>query len=524
MTHEQLPLPGIGDMVLGTPHRLSHNKGNSQPTSGDMVLGFMPSAYQKAIFDWLASGQGSCVVSAVPGSGKTTTLIKGANFIPKNLRSRFLAFNKHIADELNRKLPKHIEASTIHSLGLSSLCRAFRNMPEINKRKYSLIVKDYLADKKVHSSLEYHRLVSLVKFSQLTLTDPSNSTTLKQLCHYYGLPSIGDWDFIQQAVFEILEIGIRQCREFISYEDMVWLPSVLNLPVYSYDFLCVDEVQDLNAAQIDIVMRAYKAGARGIFVGDERQAIMGFSASDRQSIANIIERRSAIQLPLSICYRCPTSHIELANQIYNVIEPRQNAPSGTVTSIKIAEIPKLAKAGDLIICRCFYPLIPVYYELLKAGIAAKIKNKDIASQLNSLLGEIVGESVKRYSCQEFTNTLQAWYESRKKQMLSDKVPMTVVVDLHDRILTLNAIYTGNHCQDTAELTGAIERLSKSDKNEVFLTTIHGSKGLEAERVFHIRPDLLPHPRAEKDWEKEQEKNLQFVAATRAKHDLFLANK
>jgi superfamily I DNA/RNA helicase len=33
---------------------------------------------------------------------------------------------------------------------------------------------------------------------------------------------------------------------------------------------------------------------------------------------------------------------------------------------------------------------------------------------------------------------------------------------------------------------------------------------------------VPHPRAEKDWEKEQERNLEFVALTRAKEDLFFA--
>jgi len=58
---------------------------------------------------------------------------------------------------------------------------------------------------------------------------------------------------------------------------------------------------------------------------------------------------------------------------------------------------------------------------------------------------------------------------------------------------------------------------------VTLTTIHGSKGLEATRVFHLKPDLVPHPKAEKDWEKEQEGNLKFVALTRAKQDLFFAS-
>jgi len=70
--------------------------------------------------------------------------------------------------------------------------------------------------------------------------------------------------------------------------------------------------------------------------------------------------------------------------------------------------------------------------------------------------------------------------------------------------------------------GVIAKLSKQTHNPVNLTTIHGVKGLEANRVIHLRPDLVPHPRSEKDWEREQEGNLQFVALTRAKQDLFFA--
>lgn len=134
--------PKPGDMVLGTPHCSNHSNPTSNtpsPRPGDLVLGFTPSTYQKAIFEWLVEGQGSCVVSAVPGSGKTT-LIKGANYIPKSLRSRFLAFNKHIAQQLDQKLPRHIKSSIIHSLGLSSICRRYRGLPEINQRKYSSLV------------------------------------------------------------------------------------------------------------------------------------------------------------------------------------------------------------------------------------------------------------------------------------------------------------------------------------------------------------------------------------------------
>jgi len=519
--------PRPGDMVLGS----RHNPNNTSPISDipsprpfDVVMGFTPSSYQKTIFQWLAEGKGSCVVSAVPGSGKTTTLIKGAKYIPRHLKARFLAFNKHIAKELEGKLPKPIKSSTIHSLGLSSICRRYRGLPEINQRKYSQIVSGYLAEKKIFNSLERKRLIEIVKFTQLTLTNPYDSNALKQLCHHYGIRTTGNWDFIQTAVCHILEYGIHISRESISYEDMVWLPNTLNLPVSDYDFLCVDEAQDLNKAQLELVLKAHSEGARGIYVGDSHQAIMGFAASDHRSINNIIEQTNAISLPLSICYRCPLKHIELANKIYPVIEPRPGVHEGTVTDIEIEDIPKLVRGQDLIICRCFYPLIRIYFDLLSLGIPALIRNRDLTGQLINLLEQAVGLEEKSFTINEFTSLLRDWYEAQKAAMTADGVEIMVIVNLHDRVQTLNAIYKGSNCTNTGELKEAIANLSKSTRNPVNLTTIHGAKGLEANRVFHVRPDLVPHSRAAKDWEKEQERNLEFVALTRAKEDLFFANE
>ena len=512
--------------MLGTPHRQSSPNSHNSPLSPrltDVVLGFMPSDYQRAIFDWLSGGEGSCVVSAVPGSGKTTTLLKGVNYLPTHLRSRFLAFNRHIAEELSNRLPRHIKASTIHSLGLSSICRHYRGKPEIDKKKYSQIVNGYLAERNLwHCTEERRGLIELIKFAQLTLLDPINQESLKQLIHHYGIYTFKDWAFLEKAVNQILALGIQLAPYTISYSDMIGLPCVLNLTVDSYDFLCVDEAQDLNRAQLQIVLKAHAQGARGIYVGDSHQAIMGFSAADHRSIESIISTTNASQLPLSICYRCPTSHLELANKIYPVIEARPDAPVGQVFEIDKEDIPDLVRGGDLIICRCFYPLIRTYFDLLRAGIGAKIRNKDISPQLLSLLSQIVGEGEQDFSANQFTNLLTNWYMQKKKEMMEDNVETMAIVGLHDRIQTLNAIYLGSKCVNTGELREVINHLSGEAKNAVNLTTIHGAKGLEAFRVFHLRPELVPHSRAVQDWERTQERNLAFVALTRARSELFLA--
>jgi len=68
---------------------------------------FTPSPYQQGIYDFITKGTGNAVVSAVAGSGKTTTLINALNLIPSELNVLFLAFNKSIAKELAERVPKN---------------------------------------------------------------------------------------------------------------------------------------------------------------------------------------------------------------------------------------------------------------------------------------------------------------------------------------------------------------------------------------------------------------------------------
>jgi DNA helicase-2/ATP-dependent DNA helicase PcrA len=57
------------------------------------------------------------------------------------------------------------------------------------------------------------------------------------------------------------------------------------------------------------------------------------------------------------------------------------------------------------------------------------------------------------------------------------------------------------------------------KEGIQLSTIHKAKGLEADNVFIICPSLIPSRLAELDWEKEEEKHLQYVMCTRPKNSL-----
>lgn len=60
-----------------------------------------------------------------------------------------------------------------------------------------------------------------------------------------------------------------------------------------------------------------------------------------------------------------------------------------------------------------------------------------------------------------------------------------------------------------------------DKNTVILTTAHKSKGLEYERVYILRYDQYPHPKAKRQEDKDQEENARYVSGTRAMDELHI---
>src|SRR3990167_4172945 len=96
---------------------MSHPKENS--------MAFEPSKYKSAVFDWITNGTGNAVVKARAGSGKTTLLVESLNLMKG--RVLFCAFNKHIAEELQRQLVvrgiRNVDVKTLHSFGNSTVRR-----------------------------------------------------------------------------------------------------------------------------------------------------------------------------------------------------------------------------------------------------------------------------------------------------------------------------------------------------------------------------------------------------------------
>ena len=78
--------------------------------------------YQVDFYHFLMEKTGNAIVNAVAGSGKTTTLVNSTHFIDPMKKVAMVAFNKHIADELQKRgMPGNVMSCTLHSLGLKCI-------------------------------------------------------------------------------------------------------------------------------------------------------------------------------------------------------------------------------------------------------------------------------------------------------------------------------------------------------------------------------------------------------------------
>ena len=77
--------------------------------------------------------------------------------------------------------------------------------------------------------------------------------------------------------------------------DMIWMPYVFNLPVQKYDFVFCDEAQDLNNAQIKLVLKACKKRGRIFTYGDPHQAIYRFRGAASDAMERIKKELDAGQ-------------------------------------------------------------------------------------------------------------------------------------------------------------------------------------------------------------------------------------
>ena len=104
-------------------------------------MSFKPTKEQERIFVFTKKRKENLLIEAYAGAGKTTTIVEAVKLLPKDASITFLAFNKHIQQELKTKLPEHVRCYTSHGLGLSAIKRKYGDKIQMDEFKMDKIIK-----------------------------------------------------------------------------------------------------------------------------------------------------------------------------------------------------------------------------------------------------------------------------------------------------------------------------------------------------------------------------------------------
>ena len=490
------------------------------------------SKFQENIFSWIEHDQGHLVVEAVAGSGKTTTLVKCLDFISDKCKVLMSAFNTDIVTELKKRTKDkdNVEVRTLHGLGLLFIKR---NIPQVSAIpepfKYDSYIKNNIKELtsiNIYTlrGREYFRYIDNIKkyvdFGRFYLCQTTKD--LEFIENRYAIETIADE---KEVALKVMEWG-KNALETIDYTDMVWLPNVLFLKPLGllYDFIFVDECQDLNKAERELVLKCFKMGSRMISVGDSQQCLYSFAGSDPESFNALKSIPNTKCLPLSISYRCGKNIVDFAKKIVPTIESADNAVEGEI----IRNVPLDAvKDGDMILCRNNAPLVQIYNEFLKLGRKAFIRGKDIGNNLKAIVKSTKQDKLN-VDCKEdgvFVRLYDDLFVSRNKLMEKFGIDAETAINspqLQNKIDMINALeILAEGINTSEEIIDKIDEIfPKRDKKDgISLSTIHKAKGLEANNVYIACESLMPSKSAKKDWEIRQEYNLMYVAYTRAKNTL-----
>ena len=120
-------------------------------------------------------------------------------------------------------------------------------------------------------------------------------------------------------------------------------------------------------------------------------------------------------------------------------------------------------------------------------------------------------------------------EYAEKHQIPWKQLMDVMAELEERSKNFKSydeweIHIAKYTQELEEQQAKARKIRGERENKVQLMTIHSAKGLEFEDVFviHANEGEIPHQKAEKKDEIEEERRLFYVALTRAKNNLCIS--
>jgi DNA helicase-2/ATP-dependent DNA helicase PcrA len=283
---------------------------------------------QQEAVNW---GDGSLMVLAGPGSGKTTVLTQRIiRILNESIGERFrilaLTFTKNAAKNMREKIDaavskgrERVYLTHFHSFcvdvirqhgELEGIDTTFSILTiEEDRQELLLEIINEAKEKGLNFKKEDIRYLSVINSALERCIIPedepipnSDETKAEYLYYHYveKMKTTARIDYAGLLFFAWILLGKKQVFKHYSI-------------VYKY--ICVDEYQDTNFVQYKLLTRLLKEENPNLFiVADDDQIIYQWNGASPERLNEIIAKYEMQILQLPENYRCPTEVVTIANQ------------------------------------------------------------------------------------------------------------------------------------------------------------------------------------------------------------------
>ena len=542
--------------------------------------------------------EGNYLVLAGPGSGKTYTLVyRVIHMLKKGILSSeivVITFTRKAADELKKRIKQQIGNVELGFVGtIHAFAMHIKNRSKIMLKWRLLDPEDEIVILKIIKENENIKFSKHIKYTTIRKIISYAINTKQSL--YNSLIDMGKENLLNEleSIEKINECytNYKRDKKYLNYDDILnFFILQLNDNNYfgKYNYLMVDEYQDINKLQMEFIKK--KNVKNVMAIGDDFQGIYRFMGSDPNIILNFYnDFQDSKLIILEQNYRSTKNIVEILNKtivdakigyykklfttnkngakvkfchisnnyINEILGSYQDHINKKHAFIYRANSTKVQIEKELILRKIDYivyggirllerhhikdvfAILLTYYNhedelsymrtlMMLEGIGEKTAKKIISDKIGNyykknnelkMLNEILNSKEENIS--NLVRKIISYYKKLKKPQKTCNYTITELEVDYNIILNMVQDYNSalNFINDII-LDGSIDMYSKNKQNINFiLTTIHSSKGLEFDFVYHYHTNFhFDDYSLEK---LEENRRLFYVAISRAKENLII---
>ncbi|WP_192458775.1 UvrD-helicase domain-containing protein [Musicola keenii] len=508
---------------------------------------FSPTLQQILAIDYT----GSMVITACPGSGKTTVIkekiINITSCLPKHKGVIAITFTKKASSELESRCKADAHNTKNSFFGtIDSFC-----LKEIIIPFLSRVWGGIPTECKVLKKLD-------LPYSHFIENNFSGTPSVININEDPGYKKLYDEGILWMGSFSALALKIinesSAARRYIKAR---------------YSHLFIDEYQDSSLPQHQLFLKINELGLHSIAVGDVWQSIYEFRGGNSELLLELVKNTKCFKhFEINFNHRC---HPSIGNYASRLLDPTYNLLptdeiriyrrrlSGNLKDVAITISPwiskwlnsgewKLKKASQIAIFARKEKSLLLFCSGLDSNFRLYIDTPldKIGTGCSDLYKDLLAYKYKAIStAQELINKVfdGVIINDNTRLLLRKKIKMIrEVLNHEDLICKFHEIadtlgITASEHDDSALIKTIsddilINQFKPLDDSEIQVMTLHKSKGLEFKIVFHLDLDEWSFPYREYNSEDrntplyptlQQELNLHYVGITRAENCCILIN-